>query len=175
MNTSFNILSPKNFEAMSVDERREFIENYMTSHFLGKSFYCPALGKQVRITMNSIKETASHASKKVESVHMTLNLPYVIENACLVYKSDPKSGVQTKKFKAIKTLVLFTLFSIGSPVAKLTIVEKANNYYVEYCITAQENFATKMLQNAFSKLDGELVLIQKRHLKLAKEKHSRQS
>lgn len=56
---------------------------------------------------------------------------------------------------------------IKSPVAKLTIVEKANSYYVEYCVTAQENFVTKMLNSAFSKLDNELIMIQKRHLNMA--------
>lgn len=56
-------------------------------------------GKQVRMTKNSINETAAYASRKAESALMALNLHSVIVNTYLVYKIDPKSGTQTKKFR----------------------------------------------------------------------------
>lgn len=163
MKNNLNILSPIDFGAMPIAKRRLFIEEYMTENFLGQSFYCPALERKVKVTKNSIKETATHASKRVESIYMVINLPQVIEKVCFTYGRSPKSGMQTKKFKAIKTHILFSFFSPTSPLAKVTIVEKANNYYVEYCVTAQDNFGAKMVHYAFTELDSELDVIQKKH------------
>lgn len=160
---NLNLLSPIDFNRMTIDKRRTFISGYVRDNFMGKSFFCPALNKKVRVTAQSVKETAAHAAKSPLSVIMAINMPKVIENVRYVFSSDPKQGTQTKRFFARKTLVLMDQTSLGC-FAKLTVVERGNQYYVEYCVTAKEDPTIKLLRNiVLPSIDGEIVRVQKKH------------
>lgn len=157
---NLNMMSPVDFGSMGVAGRREFIKRYMKAHFLGKSFNCPVLGRDVKVSADSIKETANHASKSTLSTIAAINLPAVIREAEWAYASQPKAGVQTKRFHATKVHVLFTQMS-DQDVAKLTLVEKGDKYFVEYCVTAQKSIAAKLCSLAWVKVADEAALIAK--------------
>ncbi len=46
--------------------------------------------------------------------------------------------------------------------AKLTVVRKNNNYYVQYCITAQKDPTLKLLQNYFQPKPNVPLITQKK-------------
>ena len=136
---NLNLVSPIDLRRMKISERRDFLTRYMREHFVGHAYNAPALGgKKVRIVAKSVLETATHASKNFESTILAINLPQIIEKASFAYSSVPKCGTQTKKFHARRVIVLLAETEFG-PLAKLTIVEKGNQFYLEYCVTAKEN------------------------------------
>lgn len=151
-------MSPVDFESMGVAGRREFIKRYMKAHFLGKSFHCPVLGRDVKVSADSIRETSAHACKSALSTIAAINLPAVIGEAEWAYASQPKAGVQTKQFHATKVHILFAQMS-AQDVAKLTVVERGNSYFVEYCVTAQKSIAAKLCSMAWDRVAEESALI----------------
>lgn len=157
---NLNIMSPVDFGSMGVAGRREFIKRYMKAHFLGKSFPCPVLGRDVKVSADSIRETSAHACKSTLSTIAAINLPAIIGEAEWAYASQPKSGTQTKQFHATKVHVLFTQMS-DQDVAKLTLVEKGDKYFLEYCVTAQKSIAAKLCSMAWVKVADEAALIAK--------------
>lgn len=148
------LLTPIDIMGMSKKQRQEYIESVMQSDYLGKQFFCPALGVYLHVTKRGIHETAQHASKSIESTIASLNLPQVIEYAQFVESYTPKIGTQTKKFKAKRTYELTTY--LGQLKIKLIVIKTTKAVRVEYCVTAKKRsiptiIIKKSLNNALKK------------------------
>lgn len=118
----------------TVDARREIIKNHF-SNLKGKSIECPALGKDVEITTESIRETAAKASKREKSTLAALQIEVAIKKAKYVDTHIPKKGKQTKiRFVKIHELKAF-LKGIGE--VKIMVGERRNTRVLHYCITAK--------------------------------------
>lgn len=111
--------------------------------YKGKLFFSKALKQKVIVSGHSVSETAYHASKSIISTKLAIRLPYIIENAKLLYTKRPKDNKQTKTMKFQKVILLScgirglgtALLTIGQrkPIVKNGKIEKAKMY--EYCIT----------------------------------------
>lgn len=129
------LLTPIDIMGMSIDERRKYIVESMRTEYLGNQYFCPALGCDIYVTPNSIKETSAHASKSFESTIASLNLPKVIELAQSVSVSEPHSNTQKRTFKAKEVYVLKSF--LGHLTAKLVVVKTSKGAKLEYCVTAK--------------------------------------
>lgn len=111
--------------------------------YKGKLFFSKALKQKVIVSGHSVSETAYHAGKSILSTKLALRLPYIIENAKLLYTKQPKDNKQTKTMKFQKIHLLScgirglgtALLTVGErkSVVKNGKIEKGEMY--EYCIT----------------------------------------
>lgn len=135
-NIRINLTAPIEILGMNCLERNRYITEFMNNHFLGRSYYCPALGCNVVVTKKSIHETATHASKSVASTIAVINLPKIISSATFVKTDKPKIGTQRNRFKAVRMYTLEASISTFG-IIKLTIAKTRTRIRVEYCITAK--------------------------------------
>lgn len=101
---------------------------------------CPGLKHVVWLTNAGIDETAHHASKRVESTLLALNLVAIIESAVSVYEEHtpkPKGRQNKMKFESVLEFHVPTQY-LGT--AKLMIGKRSGKgkggYYIHYCCTA---------------------------------------
>jgi len=118
----------------TIKERRKLLKTELKK-YQNKRYICPALGIKVRVTPNSIVETAQHAAKSAIATKLALRLPYVIKNATIVLeRKPPKPNKQTNAFH-FRELAILKCGIRGLGTAKLTVGYVYENYVVEYCIT----------------------------------------
>lgn len=119
---------------MTQEQRSVLLRNFL-KRYSKHDFHCPAFG-YVRITSSGISETAHHASKRVASTILALNLKSIIENAYTVFgKYTPKGSRRQSKMKFTEIYELHVDISdVG--IAKLMIGKNGKGYFVHYCCTA---------------------------------------
>lgn len=144
-----NIMSPLDLEGMTINDRRRFIKMYM-SLCLEDNYFCPALHDYVYINNRSINETSTHAAKSVLSTLGVINLPSIIRNASVIKIDTPKSGSQTKKFRADSTILLKSQ-ARDNIFFKLAVIRNKSGYHIHYCVTGYEgtDYVKMLLQNAY--------------------------
>ena len=125
----------KTIVAEMTQKQRDSIIKKHLQQYKQKQIVCPPLGL-VRVTRNSILETAHHAAKDYYSTIVALHLEKVIRSAkgksrkCI---PKPNSMQKRMNIKEIHEL-LVPIKGIGT--AKLIIGLDKNGYYVHYCCTA---------------------------------------
>ena len=104
--------------------------------YQSKRFYCKSLTCFVKVTSNSITETAHHASKSMISTKLAIRLPYVIKNAKVFepYIPTKLNGKQVKTMK-FQYLILLTCGIRKLGTALLTVGKRKSGDVYEYCIT----------------------------------------
>lgn len=119
---------------MTQEQRSVLLRNYL-KRYSKHDFRCPAFG-YVRVTSSGISETAHHASKRVASTILALNLKNIIENAYSIFCAyTPKDNRRQSKMKFTKIYELHVdLADVGT--AKLMIGKNGKGYFVHYCCTA---------------------------------------
>lgn len=119
---------------MTQEQRSVLLRNFL-KRYSKHDFRCPAFG-QVRITSSGISETAHHASKRVASTILALNLKSIIENADTIFGAyTPKGNVRQSKMKFTEIYELHVdVANIGT--AKLMIGKNGKGFFVHYCCTA---------------------------------------
>ncbi len=144
-----NLMSPLDLEGMPTKDRRQFIKLFM-SYCLNSYYYCPALKDNVYINQRSIKETSAHAAKSTLSTLGVINLPAIIKNASVVKIDTPKSGSQTKKFRADSTILLKSQ-ARDNIFFKLAVVRNKSGYHIHYCVSGYEgtDYVKMLLKNAY--------------------------
>lgn len=127
--TLSNLLS-----GMTQEQRSALLKNYLKK-YSKCDFRCPAFGF-VRVTSSGISETAHHASKRVASTILALNLKSIIENADTIFGAYvPKDNRRQSKMKFTEIFELHVnLVDVG--IAKLMIGKNDKGYFVHYCCTA---------------------------------------
>ena len=142
--------TPIDLYGMNVAQRREYIKKVMTDLFLGKSYYCPSLGADIYVTKSSIKETAHHASKTALSTIVALNLPTIIKLVDYIGSDEPKKGVQTKEFRAVRTYILRGY--LPHLTTKITVVKTRKGARLGYCVTAKRVVPDLVRKNLLSEV-----------------------
>lgn len=131
---------PKGNSTKDKKIRRELIYDNLKG-LIGKEVYCPALGKNVEFVSNSIRETATHASKTYKSTLASFRVLEAIGRAEYISTDIPKEGKQTSlRFVKIHELSA-SLTKIGT--VKIIVGERKNKRVLHYCITAERKTAGK--------------------------------
>lgn len=107
----------------------------------GNSYFTPCINTYVSVNTESIRETAFHAAKSIKSTSYALNLPILLQNAT-VRDIDLKAIKKRQKalnIVKIATLIcdLYDIIDEGA-YAKITIGQRVNGTFIEYCVTAIE-------------------------------------
>ncbi|MBO4739772.1 MAG: hypothetical protein J5606_09485 [Bacteroidales bacterium] len=63
----------------TLTERKKFLNSYL-SQFVGKKFFCKAIGVEVLFNSNSKQETIYKAAISKKSTELAYYMPYIIEN-----------------------------------------------------------------------------------------------
>lgn len=113
---------------------QDFIEKELR-RYQGHTYFCKALGVNVLITRNSIKETAYNCRFNRQSAELAMKLPYIIQHAKIKQLHLPtKSQRQIKHFRFVEIATLVCNVK-GKGIAKLTIGFRDNGEVVEYSVT----------------------------------------
>lgn len=125
----------------TIKERNALIKQVMQRDMQGKSFYTPCLHAYISVNVRSVREAAFHASKYKRSTEYALNLPVLLQHAAVREINLPviSKRQEDMNFVTIATLIC-SLYNINGSdgYAKITIGQKANGRYYEYCVTAVE-------------------------------------
>lgn len=113
----------------------------MAKTMQGKTFFAPCLNAHISVNANSVRETAFHASRSVSSTEYALNLPVLLNYATVREINLPAIGNRqvSMHIKQIAILIC-SMYNVNGTdgFAKITIGQKSNGNFVEYCVTAIE-------------------------------------
>jgi len=104
-----------------------------------KSVKNTSLGKFIHVDGDSLIETRHHSSKSYQSTLTVLELGYVLKNAILIAKDDPKPGNKSQK-RFVKMLLMECIVPKLRPhviTAKLTVGVRRTGRHLQYCLTAK--------------------------------------
>jgi len=134
---------PTGKQPKHIKERERIITYFYTKWLNGsaeKSVKNTSLNKLIHVNMDSRKETRYWARRTFQSTLTVLELSYVLKNAVVTGKDNPKPD-NKKQSKFTKMLIMECIVPKLRPyvtTAKLTVgIRKSDNQRLQYCLTAK--------------------------------------
>lgn len=127
-----------------MENRRDFLM-WKLQRYAGRTFFCKALGVNIKVNADSVKETAYNAAASRKSTKLALFLPYILRNANVKDLHLPtESNKQKKVFRFVDVAVLrCNVPKVG--VAKIVVGYKYSGRTIEYSITDFQIVKTKII------------------------------